>query len=113
MHIDYQPQGKFDYTEDPTLNGKAPPAPIYRVFRFADRWDYLMMIIGFACSIGSGAGIVLYANPYGDLMDAFAPGAERNALVEKTRNAVFGFLKNSILVFFSTWVMNSVWTISS
>lgn len=37
------------------------------MFRYADRWDYLLLAVGLVCAMANGVGLVFYANPYGDL----------------------------------------------
>ena len=65
------------------------PAKFQDLFRFADRIDIGLMIFGSICSIGVGSVLILYANPLGQLVDAFA--ANRNQsdkIVEAALKAV-------------------------
>ena len=58
------------------MKSKVEPAKFQELFRFADRIDIGLMIFGSICAIGVGSVLILYANPLGQLVDAFA--ANRN-----------------------------------
>ena len=72
------------------------------------------MVFGSICSIGVGSVLILYANPLGQLVDAFAE--HRNSsdeIVEAALAAVELFGLNSVGVFIGSWLMSSAWTITS
>jgi len=43
----------------------------YKLFSFADRWDYMLMFIGSIGAIGNGASMPLMTLIFGDLTNAF------------------------------------------
>ena len=60
------------YNEDPTIRPKGQPAPFQDLFRFADQIDTAVMVFGSLCAAGVGCALIRYANPLGDLVNAFA-----------------------------------------
>ncbi|KAM4030758.1 ATP-dependent translocase ABCB1-like isoform 2-T3 [Anomaloglossus baeobatrachus] len=43
----------------------------FELFRYADFWDKLLMIIGLACSLASGTGLPIMIIVFGEMTDAF------------------------------------------
>jgi hypothetical protein len=60
------------YNEDPTIRRDVEPAEFKDLFRFADRIDIVLIVVGSLFSIGAGTALILYAQPLGELVDAFA-----------------------------------------
>jgi ATP-binding cassette subfamily B (MDR/TAP) protein 1 len=50
---------------------KTKTVPFYKLFAFADSFDFLLMILGTLGSIGNGLGFPLMTLLFGDLIDAF------------------------------------------
>ena len=72
------------------------------------------MIFGCLCSMGVGCALILYAQPLGELVDAFASNKNNNdEMVEAALEAVKLFGLNSLGVFFGSWLMSAAWTITS
>lgn len=90
-----------------------PPVKFWKLFRFADKLDYVLLTLGFICAIGNGVSLIFYANPFGQLTQAFAPNADKNMIVEETKKAVFGFLINAAIVLINSWISQACWSISS
>lgn len=55
-------------TED---HEKTKTVPFYKLFAFADSFDFLLMILGTLGSIGNGLGFPIMTLLFGDLVDAF------------------------------------------
>lgn len=89
------------------------PAPFFSMFRFADRTDYILMVVGAVCAIGNGVAIPFFAYPYGQLTEAFSQNASKDAIVEQVKTAYVAFLINSVFVFLLSWGMFSSWMITS
>jgi ABC-type multidrug transport system fused ATPase/permease subunit len=90
------------------------PAPFEELFRFADRIDKAVMIFGCLCAMGVGTVLILYAQPLGQLIDAFANNKnDVNSMVEAALQAVELFGLNSLGVLIGTWLMSAAWTITS
>jgi ATP-binding cassette subfamily B (MDR/TAP) protein 1 len=103
----------FDYSQDQSLNNDIKPVWFFQMFRYADWFDWILIILGLFSTISSGVGIAWYSEPYGELTQAMAPNADKNVIANQVRGAVYGFLKNAAVVFVSTWIMSNVWSISS
>lgn len=50
---------------------KTKTVPFYKLFAFADSFDFLLMILGTLGSIGNGLGFPIMTLLFGDLVDAF------------------------------------------
>lgn len=50
---------------------KTKTVPFYKLFAFADSFDFLLMILGTLGSIGNGLGFPIMTILFGDLVDAF------------------------------------------
>ena len=90
-----------------------PAVMFWKLFRFADKLDYLLLALGLICSIGNGVTLIFYAAPFGQLTQAFAPNVSTDYIVEETKKAVFGFLANAAIVFLNSWISQATWSISS
>lgn len=103
----------YKYEDDPSMKDDLPPVRYWRLFRFAKKLDYLFLAMGLLCAAGNGISLVFYANPFGDLTQAFAPNVSDDFIVEQTKKAVFSFLTNAAIVFVNSWIMQAAWSISS
>jgi ATP-binding cassette subfamily B (MDR/TAP) protein 1 len=90
-----------------------PPCSFREFFRFADRIDLLLMVVGTLFSLGNGVSLIFYAQPFGKLVDAFAPGKDSQEIVDDTLSSVKLFAINSAIVFVSSWFMSGAWSITS
>jgi ATP-binding cassette subfamily B (MDR/TAP) protein 1 len=109
----FQNKIKEIYEKDLSLKPDQDPAPFFSLFRFADRTDYILMVLGAICAIGNGIAIPFFAYPYGELTEAFSQNASRDAIVEQVKKAYVAFLINSVVVFLFSWIMFSSWMITS
>lgn len=107
-----EPPG-FDYKNDPSLDPDVEPVGFLGLFRYADKYDYLLLGLGLIFAMANGVGLVFYSNPFGDLTEAFAPGADPTVIVEQTKKAMYSFLKNAAVVLVASWAMSASWAISS
>lgn len=55
------------------MKNDVEPCSLKELFRFADRKDVLLMVIGTILSLANGVSLLFYAIPFGNLVDAFAP----------------------------------------
>ncbi|KAL9972823.1 hypothetical protein ACROYT_G019202 [Oculina patagonica] len=68
-----------DESSDKDKNGKKkeekeekPPAvPFFKLFRFSDKWDIILMVLGTISAIGHGAAVPLQFIIFGDLINSF------------------------------------------
>lgn len=89
------------------------PCTFKELFRFADRKDVILMIIGTIFSLANGVSLIFYALPFGQLVDAFAPNRDPQDIVDDALESVKLFLINSAVVFVNSWFMSAAWTITS
>jgi ATP-binding cassette subfamily B (MDR/TAP) protein 1 len=58
-----------------------PSVSYYRLFRFADKLDYFLLALGLIFAAGNGASLIFYADPFGQLTQAFAPNVTKDYIV--------------------------------
>lgn len=58
-----------------------PPISYLGLFRFADKLDYFLLALGLICAMGNGVSLIFYANPFGQLTQAFAPNVTKDYIV--------------------------------
>jgi ATP-binding cassette subfamily B (MDR/TAP) protein 1 len=92
---------------------EAQPCSFTDLFRFADQYDRMLMVLGSIFSIANGFSMIFYAKPLKDLINSYRPTYNYEELVNNISNAAHGFLLNGILVFISCALMNITWTIAS
>lgn len=71
---------------------KTKTVPFYKLFAFADSFDFLLMILGTLGSIGNGLGFPLMTLLFGDLIDAFGQNqtnTDVTAKVSKVNQTMF------------------------
>lgn len=76
--------------------------PFRKLFAFADRWDYLLMIIGSIGAIGNGVSMPLMTLIFGDLTNAFGNNQTNTSVVVDAVSKVCTSL--SVLTFYITWL---------
>jgi len=55
--------------------------PFYKLFSFADSWDYLLMFVGTIGAVGNGVSMPLLTIIIGDAIDAFGGNVNTNQVV--------------------------------
>lgn len=71
------------------------------------------MLIGTIFALANGVSLIFYALPFGQLVEAFAPNKNAQAIVDDALASVKLFLINSAIVFVNSWFMSAAWTITS
>jgi ATP-binding cassette subfamily B (MDR/TAP) protein 1 len=94
------------------MKDQVEPAGFMDLFRFADKIDIALMVLGTALALGSGVSLIFYAIPFGNLVKAFS-STDTQQIVADTLESVYSFLYNSIVVFVIAWFSTSVWTVTS
>lgn len=95
------------------MHTDVPACTIKELFRFADVYDIILMVIGTLFSLGNGVSVLFYAEPFGKLVNAFAPGKDAQEIVNDTLDSVKLFAINSAIVFVNSWFMSAAWSITS
>lgn len=70
------------YERDVTMKNDVDSCTLKDLFRFADRKDVILMVIGTALSLANGVSLLFYAIPFGNLVDAFVPGRPAQEIVD-------------------------------
>jgi len=55
--------------------------PFYKLFSFADSWDYLLMFVGTIGAVANGVSMPLLTIIIGDAIDAFGGNVNTNQIV--------------------------------
>jgi len=63
----------------------------YKLFSFADRWDYMLMIVGSLGAIGNGVSLPLMTIIFGDLTNAFGNNQGDQSAVVRAVSKVHTF----------------------
>ena len=54
------------------MKDQVEPAGFMDLFRFADKIDIGLMVLGTVLALGSGVSLIFYAIPFGNLVKAFS-----------------------------------------
>ncbi|XP_045813308.1 ABC transporter B family member 21-like isoform X1 [Trifolium pratense] len=87
--------------------------PFYKLFSFADSWDYSLMIVGTTSAVGNGVSMPLMAIIIGDTLDAF--GANVNNTKQVVHQVSKVSLKFAILgacAFIAVFLQVSCWMVT-
>ncbi|KAJ4892497.1 ABC transporter B family member 4 [Raphanus sativus] len=96
---------KEDHEETKTV-------PFYKLFAFADSFDFLLMILGTLGSIGNGLGFPIMTILFGDLVDAFGENQTDSNVADKVSKVSLKFVWLGIGTFAAAFLQLSGWMIS-
>ncbi|KAG2290692.1 hypothetical protein Bca52824_050296 [Brassica carinata] len=96
---------KEDHEETKTV-------PFYKLFAFADSFDFLLMILGTLGSIGNGLGFPIMTILFGDLVDAFGENQTNSDVSDKVSKVALKFVWLGIGTFAAAFLQLSGWMIS-
>lgn len=66
--------------------------PFFKLFSFADKWDYILMIVGTIGAVGNGVSMPLMTLIFGDLVNAFGQNqSDLSELVRAVSEVHFSF----------------------
>eukprot|EP00261_Vitis_vinifera_P007089 XP_002275169.4 PREDICTED: ABC transporter B family member 11-like [Vitis vinifera] len=66
--------------------------PFYKLFSFADSWDYLLMLVGTVTAVGNGMCLPAVALLFGELMDAFGKTVNTNNMLHEVSKLCLKFV---------------------
>ncbi|EOA26469.1 hypothetical protein CARUB_v10022518mg [Capsella rubella] len=89
---------------------KTKSVPFYKLFAFADSFDFLLMFLGTLGSIGNGLGFPIMTLLFGDLIDAF--GQNQTDTTDKVSKIALKFVWLGIGTFVAAFLQLSGWMIS-
>ena len=84
--------------------------PFFSLFRFADNFDILMMVIGTIGALALGASTPVFILIWGEFTDVF--GLAPDLIVEEARLQMIKFAELGSVTLVVGWVMISCWVIT-
>ncbi|CAG7873565.1 unnamed protein product [Brassica rapa] len=91
---------------------KTKTVPFYKLFAFADSFDFLLMTLGTLGSIGNGLGFPIMTILFGDLVDAFGENQNDSNVADKVSKVSLKFVWLGIGTFAAAFLQLSGWMIS-
>ncbi|KAL1189260.1 ABC transporter B family member 4 [Cardamine amara subsp. amara] len=91
---------------------KTKTVSFYKLFAFADSFDFLLMILGTLGSIGNGLGFPIMTLLFGDLVDAFGQNQTQTDVSDKVSKVALKFVWLGIGTFVAAFLQLSGWMIS-
>ncbi|CAH2057688.1 unnamed protein product [Thlaspi arvense] len=91
---------------------KTKTVPFYKLFAFADSFDFLLMILGTLGSIGNGLGFPIMTILFGDLVDAFGQNQSNTNVADGVSKVALKFVWLGIGTFAAAFLQLSGWMIS-
>lgn len=89
------------------------PVGYFRMFRFADKRDKILMLCGTIAAIAVGISMPAFSLLWGNMTDSFQDsGSDPDAMVRTSKGIMFNFLEIGAGVFVACWVMTACWTIA-
>ncbi|KAF3558199.1 hypothetical protein F2Q69_00010291 [Brassica cretica] len=91
---------------------KTKTVPFYKLFAFADSFDFLLMTLGTLGSIGNGLGFPIMTILFGDLVDAFGENQTDSNVADKVSKVALKFVWLGIGTLAAAFLQLSGWMIS-
>eukprot|EP01134_Creolimax_fragrantissima_P003938 CFRG3938T1 len=82
---------------------KIPTVNYFKLFRFADKWDVIMLVIALLSSAGHGSMMALFATIFGDVFDSYDPFNPTQSLESAFMPAVEKFLYFGAIAFVTSY----------
>ncbi|XP_050921239.1 ABC transporter B family member 4 isoform X2 [Lathyrus oleraceus] len=86
--------------------------PFYKLFSFADSWDYFLMIVGTISAVGNGVSTPLMTIIIGDVVDAFGGNANNKQVVHQVSKVSLNFAITGACAFFAMFLQVACWMIT-
>ncbi|KAK7388088.1 hypothetical protein VNO78_22893 [Psophocarpus tetragonolobus] len=87
--------------------------PFYKLFSFADSWDYILMLVGAISAVGHGISMPLMTILIGDAIDAFGGNVDnKQVVVHEVSKASLKFAYIGAGSFFAAFLQVSCWVIT-
>ncbi|CAK8563878.1 unnamed protein product [Lathyrus sativus] len=86
--------------------------PFYKLFSFADSWDYFLMIVGTISAVGNGVSMPLMTIIIGDTIDAFGGNVNTKQLVHQVSKVSLKFAIMGACTFFAVFLQVACWMIT-
>ncbi|KAK2412274.1 ABC transporter B family member [Trifolium repens] len=86
--------------------------PFYKLFSFADSWDYMLMFVGTLSAVGNGISMPLMTIIIGDTLDAFGGNVNTKQIVHQVSKVSLKFAIMGACTFFAVFLQVSCWMIT-
>ncbi|GJP32661.1 hypothetical protein CLOM_g17268 [Closterium sp. NIES-68] len=82
----------------------------WQLFRYADKWDVLLMVVGSVGAIGQGIALPMMALLFGDMMNAFGQNAGgMDAMLDQVAKASLNFVYLAIAAGATAYLETACW----
>ncbi|KAK2412276.1 ABC transporter B member 11, variant 2 [Trifolium repens] len=78
--------------------------PFYKLFSFADSWDYMLMFVGTLSAVGNGISMPLMTIIIGDTLDAFGGNVNTKQIVHQVSKVSLKFAIMGACTFFAVFL---------
>ncbi|EDK31467.1 multidrug resistance protein-like transporter family ABC domain protein (macronuclear) [Tetrahymena thermophila SB210] len=89
-----------------------PKISFFKLFRYATKFDWILMTVGAIAAIANGIALPLFALIFGQMTDSFGPTSTGDQIVDAAGTQSLYFLYIGLGTFFLSWVQMSCWMIS-
>ncbi|MCI20045.1 ABC transporter B family member 11-like, partial [Trifolium medium] len=86
--------------------------PFYKLFSFADSWDYLLMFVGTISAVANGVSMPLLTIIIGDAIDAFGGNVNTKQVVHQVFKVSLRFAIIGAGAFFAAFLQVDCWMIT-
>ncbi|KAJ3692337.1 hypothetical protein LUZ60_012687 [Juncus effusus] len=90
---------------------KDEKVPLYKLFSFSDRWDQVLMLIGFLGALANGLAMPLMTFVFGELINAFGI-ADRNNVVHDVSKVSIKFVYLGVASAVASFLQVSCWMVT-
>ncbi|GJP32663.1 hypothetical protein CLOM_g17270 [Closterium sp. NIES-68] len=96
--------------EESSAEGGGGTVAYWQLFRYADKWDVLLMVAGSVGAIGQGIALPMMALLFGDMMNAFGQNAgTMDAMLDQIAKASLNFIFLAIAAGVTAYIQTACW----
>ncbi|CAI5469745.1 unnamed protein product [Closterium sp. Yama58-4] len=88
---------------------EAGSVPYWQLFRYADKWDVALMVVGSAGAIAQGIALPMMALLFGDMMNAFGANTTMDAMLDQVAKASLNFIYLAIAAGVTAYIQTACW----
>ncbi|CAI6000919.1 unnamed protein product [Closterium sp. NIES-65] len=89
---------------------EAGSVPYWQLFRYADKWDVALMVVGSVGAIAQGIALPMMALLFGDMMNAFGSNTtSMDAMLDQVAKASLNFIFLAIAAGVTAYIQTACW----
>jgi ATP-binding cassette subfamily B (MDR/TAP) protein 1 len=97
-------------TDPSSVAEQIHPAPFWSLYKYADKWDYLFIVIGLIGAIANGVSMPVFSIIFGNVLNAiglniFDPGALKNEVDLQVPNFMYLGVASAVAAFLQTFFL--------